>query len=187
MRFAPRRFASVLVVIAGIASCALSPGSASAGPYRGRVIDAETKEPLVGAVVLVYWNLFALVPGHPERFLDAEEALTDGRGEFSIGAHPPSAPLPGTKVSEPHISILKPGYAPFPYGHTAPPWPPRGYEELLGMMQQSPILIELPRLKTQAEARRMLDLVNPLAVPQERIPRMIETFDAARRQLYQLP
>lgn len=186
MRSGPGRVASVLVVL-GIAGCAVSPGPASAGPYRGQVIDAETKEPLVGAVVLVYWNLFALVSGHPERFLAAEETLTDARGQFSIGAHPPSAPLPGTKVSEPHISILKPGYAPFPFGHTAPPWPRRGYSELLGMMQQSPVVIELPRLKTRAEANRMLDLVNPLAVPEERIPKMIEAFDAARRQLHQLP
>lgn len=170
-----------------LAACGARPGDPGGGPYRGRVVDAGTGAPLAGAVVLVYWNLFAVAPGHPERFLHAEETVTDARGEFAVGARPPRAPAPGTRVSRPYLTILKPGWAPFPYGHTAPPSPPGGVERLLETMRQRPVVIELPRLRTRAEGERMLDFVNPLAVPQDRIPRMIEAFDAARRQLSQLP
>jgi hypothetical protein len=95
--------------------------------------------------------------------------------------------MPGTKVSRPRITILKPGYAVFPYGHTAPPRPPRGYEELLEMMERGLVVIELPRLRTRAEAQRMLDLAYPAAVPPERMPNMMDLLEKARRQLYQLP
>ena len=174
-------------VLVLLAVCAASPGGAEAGPYRGRVIDADTKEPLAGAVVLVYWNLFLIAPGHPERFLASDEAVTDGRGEFAVGSNPPRAAIPGTRVSRPHLSILRPGWAPFPFGHTAPPWPPGGEDALLERMQQGAIIIELPRLKTLAEGERILDLLDPFAVPQERIPRMMEAFYTARRQLKLLP
>ena len=48
------------------------------GPYRGRVIDAETKQPLEGAVVLAVWeNKTPGVAGYGYSYLDSEEVLTD--------------------------------------------------------------------------------------------------------------
>jgi hypothetical protein len=122
---------AVLVLLAG---CAASPGGAEAGPYRGRVIDADTKEPLAGRGGPRLLEPVRHRPGHAERFLASGEVVTDGRGEFAVGANPPRAAMPGARVSRPHLSILRPGWAPFPIGHTAPPWPPRGEDELLEMM-----------------------------------------------------
>ena len=48
------------------------------GPFSGKVIDAETKEPIESAVVLVVWNkAIYLSPGGPSTyFLAAKETLT---------------------------------------------------------------------------------------------------------------
>ena len=59
------RLTLVSLVLVGLAVGALPAVDAlAAGPYRGRVIDAETKEPLAGAVVLVYWLRNAPAIGH---------------------------------------------------------------------------------------------------------------------------
>ena len=55
------------------------------GPYRGRVVDAETKQPLAGAAVLAVWRWGGPGLGHPsEGFHDALEVLTDANGEFVV-------------------------------------------------------------------------------------------------------
>ena len=65
----PLKLVVIAAVAVGLSACAAT------GPYRGRVLDADTKQPLVGAVVLVYWNRLTPGLGHGpvERFLDAEE------------------------------------------------------------------------------------------------------------------
>ncbi len=100
-------------------------GAFADGPYRGRVIDAETKEPLAGAVVVVYWirNAPGIGHGPAESFLGAEEALTDDRGEFIVGKNPPSNWIPFTWRSLPNFIIFQPGYGYFPEAlrdHAAP-------------------------------------------------------------------
>jgi len=55
------------------------------GPYTGRVIDADTHEPIAGAVVLgVWYREFPGPAGEINEFYDAEEAVTDKSGEFSL-------------------------------------------------------------------------------------------------------
>ena len=62
------------------------------GPYRGRVIDAETKQPLEGAVVLAIWETKTPgVAGYGYSYLDSEEVLTDENGRFVVGRHPPKS------------------------------------------------------------------------------------------------
>jgi len=79
-------------ILLGLAVLVGAPDLASAakGPWRGQVLDAETKHPLEGVVVLAYWNryrfsLAQLVVGHqtPE-FFDAVEAVTDAQGRWEI-------------------------------------------------------------------------------------------------------
>ncbi len=60
----------------------------SAGPWRGVVLDADTKEPIEGAVVAAIWQRaydsgFGRVP----YFQQAKEVLTDKAGEFEIPAY----------------------------------------------------------------------------------------------------
>jgi hypothetical protein len=55
------------------------------GPYSGKVIDAETKEPIEGVVVLGVWYTAQFSPaGATHNFYDAMETVTDKNGEFSI-------------------------------------------------------------------------------------------------------
>ncbi len=51
------------------------------GPYRGRVLDAETGKPIERAVVAVIWKKQEVLY---ERFGDAQEVLTDAEGKFSL-------------------------------------------------------------------------------------------------------
>jgi hypothetical protein len=55
------------------------------GAYRGRVIDADTGDPIEGVVVLGVWNLVLTgAAGAVHEYYDARETVTDKNGEFSI-------------------------------------------------------------------------------------------------------
>jgi len=79
------------------------------GPYEGRVIDAETKQPIEGVVVLGVWNKIASVGagGAFRKYHDAQETVTNKNGEFSIKGQ-------GLKIMssvEPmNVLIFKAGY-----------------------------------------------------------------------------
>lgn len=55
------------------------------GPFKGRVLDQDTKEPIEGAVVHVDWYMNHLF-SRPT-FFDAKEVLTDKNGNFYIPAN----------------------------------------------------------------------------------------------------
>ena len=58
---------------------------ASDRTYQGKVIDAETKEPIEGAVVVAIWRQSkGTMTGPRTRFKDSKETLTDKNGEWSI-------------------------------------------------------------------------------------------------------
>lgn len=86
------------------------------GPYSGKVVDAQTGEPIEGAVVLIgfYTKSFS-VGGPVYRFADAFEALSDANGEFLF---PPKRITLFRAMSiwdkECSISIFKPGYGAYP-------------------------------------------------------------------------
>ena len=90
----------------------------SLAPFSGKVIDTETKEPIVGAVVLaVYYTTTYSVAGSNSYVIDGQETLTDKNGEFR---------LPKKRrwfeqhrgYPEGHIVIFMPGYG---RKGTAPP------------------------------------------------------------------
>lgn len=58
------------------------------GPYQGRVIDAESKQPLAGAVVVGIWTkVQPTIAGATGTVFDSVEVLTDENGEFTIPGH----------------------------------------------------------------------------------------------------
>jgi hypothetical protein len=52
------------------------------GPYEGKVVDAETNQPIEGAVVHGSWHKRYL--GGGTEYYDSYEVLTDKHGEFKI-------------------------------------------------------------------------------------------------------
>jgi hypothetical protein len=78
------------------------------GPYKGRVVDKDTREPIEGAVVLGTWAVyhFGLAGGY-STFYDAKEAVTDKKGAFMM-------PGQGLRI----LSSLGPmGYLIYKAGH----------------------------------------------------------------------
>jgi hypothetical protein len=79
------------------------------GPYKGKIIDAETGTPIEGVVVLGEWSKIAVTPaGGVSSYYDAQETVTDKNGEFEI-------PGLGLKilsnVAPMNVLIFKAGYA----------------------------------------------------------------------------
>lgn len=117
-------------------------------PFEGKVIDAETKQPISGAAVLaLYYGEYPSIAGASTYEIDAQETLTNEKGEFKIaevkdwfGEHP------GTPV-EANLIIFKPGYGVFPRhsGSKAvgenKSWPPPGKN----------VVYELSNLRTREE------------------------------------
>ena len=92
--------------------------------FRGRVVDADTKEPIEGAVVVAEWMTEHDTPTATHTDLkDVKECLTDKKGTWSIRgprgwAKEPisysSLFIPYTK--EPEFIVFKPGYCSWPNG-----------------------------------------------------------------------
>lgn len=58
--------------------------------FRGRIIDAETKQPIEGAVAVALYDKSPLIggPGGPNSYVfHAKETLTDNKGEFRLPAY----------------------------------------------------------------------------------------------------
>jgi hypothetical protein len=125
-------------------------------PFAGRVIDVDTREPIEGAAVLaVYYDQAITVAGTNTYPIDAQETLTDEKGEFKI----PEVKRwfggrPGTVV-EAAITIFKPSYGVFPRH----PLSVANKVDQGGSALDKNVIYELPELKTREErARNVSDL-----------------------------
>ncbi|MEM2983221.1 MAG: hypothetical protein QXH17_08680 [Candidatus Bathyarchaeia archaeon] len=75
----------LFILFALICGCCMYPVRYD-GPYRGKVVDAETGEPIEGVVVLGVWysSIFSITGSPFEEFYDAMETVTDKNGEYFI-------------------------------------------------------------------------------------------------------
>jgi len=136
--------------------------------YRGRVVDAETKQPLVGAVVLAIWyRAIPVAPHGPaEDFYDAFEVLTDMRGEFPVPAKV-HVTLIGT-IEGPTFVIYQPGYGYYPVFQIRPTG------DAIENAFQEFTVVELPRWRTREQRRQLMDLpVWTTKVPAAKMPNLI--------------
>jgi hypothetical protein len=122
------------------------------GPYSGRVIDSETKEPIESAAVLISWEMSTCTPGGGvSTYYDAKEAVTDKNGEFRVPRLISLALNPLYYLDElTHITIFKPGYGYFPEYQVSPKDTPIG---LVQTLKKHPT-IELQKLRTMEERRQ---------------------------------
>lgn len=87
----------ILLIIVFLFSSSISSTTAHAGSifynkpeFRGRIIDAETKEPIESAVAVVLYDKWAMIggPGGPSSYtFHAKETLTNNKGEFSLPSY----------------------------------------------------------------------------------------------------
>jgi len=86
------------------------------GPYMGKVVDAETGEPIEGAVVfLLFMTWTGTFAGSTSTPADTAETLTDKNGEFYIPAQRITLWRYGHGWAENClVKIFKPGYGVFP-------------------------------------------------------------------------
>lgn len=87
-----------------------------AEPVHGFVIEAGTKQPLAGAVVLAEWILFqpAFGHGYTNGRLHISGSVTDARGAFALDAWGPKLRPPFAYIAElaPRLTVFKHGYEP---------------------------------------------------------------------------
>lgn len=94
-------------------------GSGCAAPFyiarssSGRVIDADTKQPIPGAVVVAQWTLSEFARGESS-VINAKEVTTNSQGEFTIPGWGPRLRPCLTKLGnwDPWLLIFKTGYVP---------------------------------------------------------------------------
>ncbi len=163
---------SLLILFPVSAGCAITNNY---GPYYGKVIDAETKESIEGAAVLVVFYTEEYGPaGAITRYADALETVTDKNGEFKFSAHKVTVfrPLQGWDKYG-YFTIFKPGYGCYPnHKDVKPMFVPNGT-----LPVNEYVTIELPRLGTREEriesthcspqsyityskAKKFIDLIN---------------------------
>jgi hypothetical protein len=84
--------------------------------FKGRVIDAETKRPIEGAVAVVVYYKHSLISGPGGGYtsvVKVKETLTDKNGEFSFPAYT-TLIQPNSIEDYARFIIYKPGYGNFP-------------------------------------------------------------------------
>jgi hypothetical protein len=155
--------------------------------FSGRVIDAETKEPIEGAVVVAYWYeaRTTTIGSESTRIKDVQECLTDKNGEWTIlgeegksfNPDPYHSLLTGTYYTrEPQFIVFKPGYCPWPEGFYVDSCEikikPRGNGDI-----RRRVTAELPKLSKEEDRLRIVpDIVGesfPLFRKQKAFMRLI--------------
>ena len=78
------------------------------GPYKGRVVDAETGNPIEGVVVLGVWYKEMITPaGGVGSYYDADETVTDRNGDFELKG---KGLIIFKNISSMHVLVFKAGY-----------------------------------------------------------------------------
>lgn len=90
--------------------------------FKGKVIDAETKEPIEGAVVVAVYSKQAIrvAPESVGITIDVKETLTDKDGNFRIPSYTTMID-PFSWSKQVTFIIFKPGYGTFPDWRVRPP------------------------------------------------------------------
>ncbi len=137
--------------------------------FRGKVIDAETKSPLEGAVIVAIYKKTYIISGPAggsSSIINIKEALTDQKGEFHIPSYI-TIIQPLSKKYRVDFIIYKPGYKShpgweiYPFNYVGPEYMfSKEFgtkEEITSGSQIVSIvmgIVELPKLKTWKERRK---------------------------------
>jgi hypothetical protein len=82
-----------------------------AGPYHGRVMDADTDQPIEGASVAGIWAFeYNLIIAWEDGFGNAKETTTDSNGKFKLGPIIAFSFWPFSRIERMQLVVFKPGY-----------------------------------------------------------------------------
>jgi hypothetical protein len=155
--------------------------------FKGKVIDAESEEPIAGAVVVAtYYKSTMGVPHRYSSIINVQETLTNQNGEFFIPSYT-TIIQPLSVSSFVHFIIYKPGYGNYPFQQVNPPLGVNEedfFSETYGKEDEIAILkvkrnfirgvVELPKLITKEERDKALSIPNlPLDYPCYKIRNLI--------------
>jgi len=131
------------------------------GPYRAKVVDAQTKAPLASAVVVALWRRDRVYPFHlvSENYA-VRETVTDVDGRFVLDAKDVEEGAP-RRTYPPEFLIFLPGYGSYPAHQVSP----KGFTG--GIFERPGMLIELPRLEGQEARRLHLRSISPSSFSEE--------------------
>jgi hypothetical protein len=163
----------------------LAGGAEGAGPWKGRVVERETDQPIAGAIVLAIWTLRAWGEIHPdEEFHGAYETVSDAEGRFVIPEHDAVPTKPLTAIRGPQIVIFKGGFGPWSVQTGSRDLPAESRWEqdqrikrAWEAFEKEGTVFELRRLANHQERRNRLGGARPLSVPDERMPRLLQALD----------
>ena len=99
---------------------------APAGPYRGRVVDETTGQPVPDALVVIQWQRFDDEIRGLRRLVAARETFTDSNGEFVHDVGGLESKLPPRTLT-PRLIVFRPGFTSVPSRpEVSPPGVPAG-------------------------------------------------------------
>lgn len=149
------------------------------GSFHGRVIDAETKEPLEGVVVVALYNVREYGPGGSGAdAVDAKEAVSDKNGDFSISPKVYFSLYPFATGWTTEFKVYKPGYAGFPYWtivRQTDQMEARTKSQEEEMMKQGAV-IKLQKVHTRDERLKAM-WGRPIRIPDGKMPKLLELMN----------
>jgi hypothetical protein len=153
---------------------------ASAAPYHGQVVDAETGKPIEGAVVVVEWHKKPRIAmGGINYFHNARETLTDAEGKFSLDSSPGIDWNPFTFILSPRIITFYPGYRPFTPAHPGDIGMKEGGLDEIAVAFEGGVLVRLRKLKNTEEARSVS--MGLILAPWAYVPNLMRSINVQRK------
>jgi hypothetical protein len=153
-------------ILFGIDHGSLAEALEKWGPFRGRIVDVETGQPIRGAAVLVIWWEEVYTPVQTNtKFYEAREAVTDADGRFEVPRLTP--PFFTFRIREPQVTYFAAGYV----AEAEVVTPPDGQPFV------APTIVQMRRLKTPGERRKYILGRLPGGVPHERMPEFIRALN----------
>jgi hypothetical protein len=173
--------------------------------FRGKIIDAETKEPIEGAAVVVTYSKHSIIGGPAGGYssiIHTKEAITDSEGVFHIPSYTTFVG-PNSKEHHAEFIIFWPGYGNFenrvspPMGVSLPTRESFFLADNFGKQGEINItvgphrdskakvtfgVVELPKVHTREERRKELPGYPNVMTP-ENSPLFFEILNEERRRL----
>lgn len=158
----------MLLALLIAAAPATSAADEKWGPFRGRIVDVDTGQPIAGAVAIVVWlrDVPNPVQGH-QIYNDARVAVSDANGEFEIPRRSP--PFFRMGIEEPRFDYAAPGYV---------LWN-------IDAVWKKPGLVEMKRLKALSQEQRFRQRGTGRygLIPLEEQQRLLKGVNAERRRM----